>query len=107
MVESKAELDPAFFELFKHRKITRKRLFVMPVLLRFNAGPFNRHTEHAVTEFAQHREILRPEIPEIAGFPRRFFRVVEHFAVPVSAVNVVAFNLIARRCGAPDKIRGK
>ena len=107
MVECQAEFDSAFFELFKHRKITRKRLFVMPVLLRFNAGPFNRHTEHAVTEFAQHREILRPEIPEIAGFPRRLFGMIEHFAVPVSAVNVVPFNLIARRCGAPDKIRGK
>ena len=82
MMQRQTELDSALLQFPEHRKITIESLLVVTPLFGLYAGPLDRHAEHPVLEFAQHGEILFPEVPEIARLPRRFRTVSLDFIVP-------------------------
>ena len=103
MMQGQAKFDSAFFELLEHRQVMVQRLLVMYSLPGFDARPFDRHAESPMPQFAQQREILFPEIPEVARLAGRFRAVVCDFAVPVRAVNIVALDLMAGRRRSPEE----
>ena len=82
MVQRQTKFDSALFEFLEHCEIMIESLLVVPSFCGLYAGPLDRHAEHPVLEFAQHGEILFPEIPEIARLPRRLRTVSFDFIVP-------------------------